>query len=314
MSAYKLNGDGWIDDGLRAVPLPDGLRVRLLQIPSLDEALCAVALPNGLIERLQATPRSLARQGRWSRRSLASRVGWRSRFERTAVAAVLLLAVGGSYAVSLAAFLWASYPAARLSAAVDRKAISRLIVSPSEEMDEFVAEFEFVDDLANSDLPARHTSLAAAAASTGGGAGQFLMVDRGRGARNEGEPPSFSDWPNTLTADGPIWAVGPRHPAAGDEPLLLASADVTSAMEERLEALWRQAPTSDRRQVLLTVASPVGPDRGIGDEFEENLASELDTTELPLRVWPVVRELVELIGRLCEQAAPGTLKNDREEQ
>jgi hypothetical protein len=250
MSADGFQLDVWFDDKLRAVPVPGGLKARLRRIPrlasggvvngappltarhpttrvpsdqALDAALVAVTLPSGLVDRLQTGGHRTVRGDRR-----------RDRIERTAVAAVLLLAVGGSYAASLAAFLWASYPAARLATAADRPHLFQGMFSSSEDLEGLAVRF----DIADVDSPAAPRVFNKVVAST-------------EAAHS--------------------WEMGAAHDLAESEPLMLASGDVNVALGEHLDRLWRQGHGPNGSRLLLSHVGPSETD-GRFDAMNKSLA------------------------------------------
>jgi len=280
MSAYGLQLDAWLDDKLRAVPIPDGLTAKLRRIPglvnggvvdggvlnggvlnggvlsdaqSLDAALAAVPLPGGLVDRLQAT---CGRVANGARR--------RDRMERTAVAAVLLLAIGGSYAASLAAFLWTSFPASRLAAAADQPRYFQGAFSWTEDFDGPTVCFSFAD----TDSPATRRVFNETVAAA------------------------------NLMETGPMWETKVVDDPTTSGPLVFASSDVNLAISEHLDRLWLQDHGRRGGQVLLSHVVPNETDDGC-KILRENL-----TRWFVVRwaEWPGLWELAGYLDHLCEPA------------
>ncbi|HUY32694.1 MAG TPA: hypothetical protein VMV69_07910 [Pirellulales bacterium] len=271
MSAYGLQLDAWLDDKLRAVPVPGRLAARLRRIPglvsggvvsseivgpmphqALEAALVAVPLPAGLIDRLRMIGDGVVRGTRR-----------RDRVERTAVAAVLLLAIGGSYAASLAAFLWASCPAARQCAAADQPRWFRGAFSSSEDFENVAVRFDFADADSPATRPVFNEAVVAA---------QVTDAACGRPTAARVAPDS--------------------------EPLLLASGDVDLALTEYLDRLWRQGHGRHGGQMLLAHVGPSEIDDGF-EAIQEYLAHWLGGR---WTVWPSFREIVDLLDRRGEPA------------
>jgi hypothetical protein len=291
MSAYGLQLDAWLDDKLCAVPIPNGLTARLRRIPglvtdgevcppeadfavgstvgvvieptlsplttpplctpALDAALAAVPLPNGLIVRLQTTCGPAARGARR-----------RDRMERTAVAAVLLLAIGGSYAASLAAFLWTSYPAARLAAAAELPRWFQGTYSSTEDIEGPTVRF----GVASADSPATKRVFYEAVAAA-------YMVET-----------------------APEWETGATDGVSTLEPLLLASGDVNIAISEHLDRLWQQGHGIHGGQVLMSRVGTSETDNGF-EAMKEYLSRWFAGR---LAEWPCLRELAGVLDSLRE--------------
>ncbi|HVC97388.1 MAG TPA: hypothetical protein VND64_27145 [Pirellulales bacterium] len=279
MSAFGLHLDSWLDENLRAVPLPDGLTARLRRIPGLvsggvaigptlaplhhsplttpplttqlDAALTAVPLPGGLVDRLQTTCGPMARRARW-----------RDCMERTAVAALVLLAIGGSYAASLAAFLWISYPAARLAAGADQPRWFQGTFSSTEDLEGPTVRFDFSD--ADSPAARRVFNEAVAAAH--------------------------------IAEAGSAWQTGATDDPVDSEPILLASGDVDVAISEHLDRLWQQGHGLHGSRVLLSRVGPSDTD----DDFEAMKVHFTRWFAVRWSEWPCLRELAGFLDRLSE--------------